>query len=638
MRTALFEAQRHQILLVVCIIVLLGHLEVVADSNRINIEETMREFNARFNHISKSDPYDPNGKGRWVKWPNCFGCGGWQPAPPKPCDFFYGEEIDREYQRQLVEALVDAFYNNSPKFGDPLCEHFTDPEHALDNPSDPPLYFVVTDFPQTWGSVVTLENYPEVYETVREYILQLTTTGHRETISSMNSDSKSGYGFTICFGSQETTACEAADEARAFLTTDWNGLTWAGLGGNWEVRQALTVNDCGTGKWSADAEFTAKRRQYRWPNVHNHTAGRLSLYLKVDAYPGGASGAGIDPPVEADGEWHPFHRDIDVKSLAFPDYEYLSVDYVGDISLQLPPGCTTFVERGWRVTASGFMWSDTPVFDTKADDVLPCGSLTEGCGPGVCNLPGATTYKVSSIDVRFSLGTINNEQKAGAVRIHEPDPSAALSTPAALQALVDGTIEDADHVVRDGTTTELLQVYTGEYLMHVVVVDAYNYKLEFYRDDQLTGSRNPNGTYIIDVSETPYKTIEVSNPNGATHAKNLRFVEKDENGAARLANEYVWDDTEKQWNLYEGLDTTTLALSSATKRVTFESVLDESQTTRTETKEVRDAAGRNRYEGLGFTGGTPTDRGRSGATGPVQPPEGKYPGSPFTALFQRHRR
>ena len=185
-------SDHRRFLLPLLLLLLLAPAAVHAEEDRIPIEAAMREFNARFNMMSKynrdsdgngvMDQYDDHVPGEWVQWPSCPAGGA---APPKPKDEFYGKTLSDEFAAQLVQALADAFYNERPQgLGtSPLYAYFIVDEEALASPPAIVRYgstgheVPAVHFVKNWGGAVVTSNFRSALSGLEQYLQELNATG-----------------------------------------------------------------------------------------------------------------------------------------------------------------------------------------------------------------------------------------------------------------------------------------------------------------------------------------------------------------------------------------------------------------------------------------------------------------------------
>ncbi len=167
---------------------------------------------------------------------------------------------------------------------------------------------------------------------------------------------------------------------------------------------------------------------------------------------------------------------------------------------------------------------------------LPCGDEN----------PGAGSFDLGSVRVRFGLGREATGVSAGALLIEADVFSAQLYTPAALLAgLPESTGID---LVRD-PAGHVRQVQAPQALADVVALDASTYEVRFYAPGQV-GSQAET-TKIHGVVGSPFVIYRLENPDAASGGASRLRITETRGMVARVA-EYGFDAAAGAWSLSTG--------------------------------------------------------------------------------------
>ncbi|MGD8453985.1 MAG: hypothetical protein PVJ57_19395, partial [Phycisphaerae bacterium] len=147
------------------------------------------------------------------------------------------------------------------------------------------------------------------------------------------------------------------------------------------------------------------------------------------------------------------------------------------------------------------------VFSVHVDDGADhadSGTCTN-CGTGYAPpVPGLET-DMTSLSLRFALGTATDGESAGVLYVHEDRPSHELATPASLHY---DLVRD-DVFVVEGPGDDF-QVETPQLFVDVYALDSYSYEVDFFT---LVGLPEPDQYGYRDMSScTPYKKWVLENP------------------------------------------------------------------------------------------------------------------------------
>ena len=582
-----------------------GHGE---DENYVNIEEAMREYNARYMYFYAEDEgldyVEDVGRLEYVKWLDCDGKEeGVMVAKPED-GTYKGAMRNKEAAVKIVDQLVTTFYStDAPGTTSPLYAKFYDIEGETGTSF---TKYIEADFPLTWVSPTTTysgnsnatgvndENYKDVAGVITGYIKQLKvtdTTGVSVGWTGVGTDNdvvenRLAKPETFLARPTPEEVLETADDK-------WGTENWSDSSSSAKPQSFFefwVLYSSGSDEYYSDVGLTLSSNRGRVKltstNDSDHIVYmRSSEYVEDISFPGTVS---IPPgnPVSTDDKWHEYI----VFSGSGPHYSQPIGDHIPDWDealSALPTEAGFDVYASWGVT--GTIAFEMPRFNLSADG--GCDSC-RSCSGARCAANQKSDYTVGSMRARFGLGMLNDDTKAGFLQIHAQESSAALFTPDMLQVIAadDSSIE----VIRetDGTPR---QVKTDDLLVDVVVTTANEkYEIRYYHVDasdetidQLQASK-VGGYWVPETGEDPYRTIVVEKP-AMTTGDNVRFTEKDETGAVTLVNEFAWDGTTDTWDLYEGLDKTTPALSGAKRRRS--KGIDVDGSTRTETMRLKEAGG-----------------------------------------------
>src|SRR6185295_12300508 len=121
---------------------------------------------------------------------------------------------------------------------------------------------------------------------------------------------------------------------------------------------------------------------------------------------------------------------------------------------------------------------------------------------------GALETKLSSIDVRISMGKTTLGATAGYLAIQEDSPVSTLGTPAGLK--YNFLADRIDPIFTNGALT---QVNAPEGLAEIVTNNSINYRIDFYTPANV--SAKTNNAYPHTGS--PFVTITIEYPGGDTN-------------------------------------------------------------------------------------------------------------------------
>src|SRR5262249_26604715 len=146
-------------------------------------------------------------------------------------------------------------------------------------------------------------------------------------------------------------------------------------------------------------------------------------------------------------------------------------------------------------------------------DCPACAGGTTTCGPG------SSTFLMSSLNARFSMGRTTSGKQVGDITLSGNDPSPLKGPPLdpvfAVSKPEVETILTADKKLR--------QVRAPETLADVVGIDQFKYELRFYNSSQV-GAKNAQGLYQL--TGLPSIKYVIENPDASTEEYNRLRITK----------------------------------------------------------------------------------------------------------------
>ncbi|MEM1356259.1 MAG: hypothetical protein AAGH88_15395 [Planctomycetota bacterium] len=581
-----------------------------SETNRyINIEEAMREYNARYMYFTGDDDSDgvldneEQASAPHVVWPYCEGCGGRGPAPKKPEDGTYKARMHNATEAiKVVEAVINAFYSELIDTK-PLYDKFYKIEGETGTTFSK---YVEADFPLTWVSGdptwtgnssnagLTEDNYKQAAEVITQYIKQLTATnGTDQGGSLVGVAGATGIQYRRGDGTStqgiDPNATDVFDKALTDTVNGWNNNPWtttipaSDTNGNYSRLRSHSILLLDVASFEANYSATRGRIE-----ITGSAGSEYTIYLKIaelinhqEAFPPQYTGV-VEPlsnlPTEGDlatsftysgsaQKWRKYTTYSGAGTHHTPPLGDGDPEWAGTTSIDWLPNSIAYWEYAWELF--DFHVAKHPQFDASPD-----GGCDTGCGTGQCPDGEGVGYSNESVSLTFGMGMLDSEMTAGRLTIHVEEPTADLYGPSLLEVVTDPSINTAGtHIIRSGGV--LRQVWTTNRLVDIltnaedsgIAVDSY--ELRFYREDQVETTQTA-GLWVPETGEVPYKTVVISKPSGVTAGHNVRITEKDDGGLVMRVSEYFWDDTDDFWTLAEGLDKTTPTLASALGRESFE--------------------------------------------------------------------
>jgi YD repeat-containing protein len=563
---------------------------------RIGIEKAMREYNGRYHHFT----------GSYVSWPDCRGCGGKGKTPPKPHDGLYPDSqvTDPAMCVELVTALVDAFYD-AHIGSQPLSDKFI----KIEGHGAPPyLPYTVADFPKTWGGTVNVNNYVSAFHKVSAYILELQATTFVAGDQTGLDDGDPATWDRIEFKAAglipyQLSIPEAKLSAMDHSPLGWNNQSWAPCNAyNPEIMARATVLARAIGlPQDPELEYRASlyvQRGRIHADLTGHT-GEAACYVAIadmsqklkledshwSEYPPDEPQTPFD--VETDSRYHLWKMGIPTGSQyysepinasdtppAWPSDPVLTFEYAPEDTWR--SGST--VE--WSL--SNIVFGIRPDYDTSPEGPAHCPS---SCAGGRCpaGAAGGTQAALGSVSYTVGLGMLDDKTSAGYLYIDEDASSAALSTPAVLQATVPVGDARLELIRTGGAGTPVRQVKTPFSLADVVTISATEYQISCYHAADV---EKPGSLWQPLAGKTPYKTITLLSPGGDLNE--LRITET-QGGVSRVRL-FKWDTTELAWELADGLSDPDI-IGTAKSREVLREEWNGDQTQRTETRILKEGDG-----------------------------------------------
>jgi len=497
--------------------VLLSCVVPAADA-RIILERAQREAQARYSFIV----------GEHIKWPDCD-CNG-VPPPAYPTDRYYGEVIENNWvAAEYVSHLIQTIHDNAGVFA-----NFVEPNPAswpdesiayipLPNPNPPNITRVNYD--------LHFVTYLKFLRRLNHYAVPVETTGNF-TFPDPDKNAVKHISFS-------TGAERSCGELQQLLDSDYASRAWTPSDDHLKSFVRLRSNDSsgGSARWGYTVVKGTLLSDLT-PFTSAPMDAAVYAFLHVSGGGFGSAPAGMSLTTG----WQP------VQSGAPPvaDSYYLS-GVIPDVASGDPPpfdaiACQTsdpLIAKGWVI--SNAVTVITPQFNTRPRIDISCETL---CCPVARNgLPkrGRVEAVHGSVAVRIGLGGERYGRQAGYLLLESDGPSPTLSSPASLFHTV-----HRDVILHPPQGT-LEQIRTCEGLVILDVIDAYEYTLSFFQEDEVIGSVAPFGTHSNAV---PFSAITLRNPDGASATNRLQVVE--EFMGRVLEHEYQWDAAAGDWILLSG--------------------------------------------------------------------------------------
>jgi RHS repeat-associated protein len=491
------------------------------------IAQTMREIQARLMFIS------PSSGG--YQWPSCV---NGQVAPPFPSDEFYSSESDDPSRSVvLVQSVLSAFRGlNSGLFR-------KDSPEGLTYTSLPGTY-KASDFVSD-STVVDSNNYKN--------ILQQCATGTRkmQTVYRFGT-SRAGsvtYGDSS-YNGPHAFLTEAAAQSFALSQLSQNTASSGrstDLGAGSLTYYSYAACHAETGHTWSDFEFDLSGPRLK--------SGNATIFLAASG-----SGNPSTRPVVADGKYH----------------SWTTTNTIGTfVSQKIGESLEPFVSNGgiwnsWWVDGSeGAIAVLKCDFDTTPDaGVSCCGS----CSTATCTA-GALTTSLNSVHVQMGAGKVGKDYGAAYLLIDGATMTPQLSQFAGLSIV----IPSVSGVQKLTSNSNNWQVITKDTLVDLVKVTDFQYKANFYYISA-KGASISNGVYPIVAGSTPFKVVQIENPDASTTVYNrLKITENP--GTGEKVSLYTCTTT-------GGVETWTLSTGNDFKIESFASSWNNDLTIRTEVRTV----------------------------------------------------
>ena len=170
-----------------------------------------------------------------------------------------------------------------------------------------------------------------------------------------------------------------------------------------------------------------------------------------------------------------------------------------------------------------------------------CGSCGSGPGP---KSPGSGTAANNCLDFRLYLGATSMFDNDGYISLYADAPSAALATPAALNIPFDRQNVE----VVTNSSGVITQVKTPLVLVNVVSNTPYQFQLQVFSQDKVTGTSAPYGT-----NGPAFTTWTIDNPD-ANAAFNRLWITEQRPGETNRQFQYTYSNIGTQaqrWDLLE---------------------------------------------------------------------------------------
>jgi RHS repeat-associated protein len=175
-------------------------------------------------------------------------------------------------------------------------------------------------------------------------------------------------------------------------------------------------------------------------------------------------------------------------------------------------------------------------------------SITLRKGWGSDNSGESAGPKQGSVSWDVGLGNLGDGRWAGSIGLRSDSLNALIYTPSELLYSPPGYTSEVD-VVRNQDSS-LRQVKAPQALADIIVVNANQYELRFYRNADV-GPKDQNGLYI--VSNQPFVTWTISNPH-VGYTDQLQ-ISKTQNGVTS-SGLYSWNSVNDSWTLTTGTGAT----------------------------------------------------------------------------------
>ena len=222
-------------------------------------------------------------------------------------------------------------------------------------------------------------------------------------------------------------------------------------------------------------------------------------------------------------------------------------------------GCT-ISQDGWinagieegTLTVRATLASDSSIF-VEGSIKVECAS----CSDGGCDVFGAFSSSLGSIDVLFGLGAASNGKSAGYLHLEQEQPSLYWSSPAGLTY---NMVRDDVTVLRDDFSI-LRQLKVPEGLVDLAVVDAYVYYINYYTN--VFTATNEAGFYLTNGAEAvvSYRIENPARSPAIPLITNLLIVQSQ--GGHAITTKYSKTSSGSSWTLNQanGLRIETLSIS-----------------------------------------------------------------------------
>jgi len=175
--------------------------------------------------------------------------------------------------------------------------------------------------------------------------------------------------------------------------------------------------------------------------------------------------------------------------------------------------------------------------------VLSLVRCDSGCSSADCDTTFASVRidNESGVDFLAGIGKNLSNQTAGSICLRAATPGSDLASPVALQLLYPGV--DTEAIWSSDSSLRQVKVTSG--LVDLVVIDAFQYELRFYRASAV--SAVVDGLYTLQGGANPVATVTVRNPNSGGNYNELWIIES--HGGPAKTYKYTYDHASLKWTL-----------------------------------------------------------------------------------------
>ncbi|MCC6680524.1 MAG: RHS repeat protein [Phycisphaeraceae bacterium] len=532
----------------------------------VSVESVLRAYNRRYEALNN---------GEHIPWP--MSADGKRVAPAFPKDGWYGSQLeDRHFRAALARYFDDVFFGVTDE-NTKIYDEFYKVEGMSEGPF-PQYYQNDFDREGDGGSSIHFHN-PGLYwkdgsNNTRKLTIDSISPGD---VKWDDAEEKVSDAWAH---DDELVACsQLGDEAYGSLLAEWPqegydlGQASPAMAMDWDWWHE--VNCC--------SDMYLYARSTKATLWYNGTLGQVyTIFLAAEDGDEDPDSFAAHAPVKTDGKLHRW-------KIVTGAGTWCSAGTVGG---QTPEFDAGKVCEGWdtsTIGGGGSSWSiiDQQIFPGVLDDSDVNGPNGPGDGDGdgdgddgedddecsncTTDCPNGASANPSlngSLKLTLSLGgtTYGTNKSAGRLVIHAEEPAATIWTPEGLDCEVSDSV---DVVAPSGP---IRQVWTGRLLADVITdaedisLGAYEYEVRYYIADDV-GTKST--LYPLNQGATPFYVVNIDNLNTSTDNEHIRITESLDEGsglAVSKINDYVWNDTEEEWELYRGLDTSNPTLTSAERR------------------------------------------------------------------------